>query len=74
MSINLFKALYVCRSARYAVLTCDEGKSFVLGYFKPPYHAWTHVATFEEEASAQRAFGAYNRAASIWTDKDALAA
>jgi hypothetical protein len=72
MGVNLFKARYVCESAHCAVLTCDEGQSYVLGYFNRPRHAWTYVATFDQEAAAERAFEAFDRAASIWNAEGAL--
>ena len=72
MAVNLFKAKYVCESAHCAVLTCDDGLSYVLGYFSPPRHTWTYVATFNQQASAQRAFEAFDRAAAIWSLEGAL--
>ncbi len=72
MDENLFKARYVRESAHCAVLTCDEGQSFILGYFRWPRHAWTYVATFDQEASATRAFEAFDQAASIWSVSGAL--
>ncbi len=72
MRVNLYKAKYVCESAHCAVLTCDAGGSYMLGYFSPPRHTWTYVATFDLQASAERAFEAFDRAASIWSAEGAL--
>ncbi len=72
MTVNLYKARFVYESARCAVVTREEGQTYMLGYFKAPRHAWTYVATFDYEASARRAFEAYDTAASIRSTEGAL--
>jgi hypothetical protein len=57
---------YVYESAHCAIVTCDDGRSYMLGYFCAPRHAWTYVATFEEASAAFRAFEAYNCAVAVW--------
>ncbi len=72
MPINLHPARYVLESAHCAVVTRDDG-AYLLGYFRAPRHAWTYVATFDQEASAQRAFDVFERAASVYTPDDRAA-
>lgn len=72
MPINLHPARYVLESAHCAVVTRDNG-AYQLGYFRAPRHAWTYVATFDQEASAQRAFDVFERAASVYTPDDRAA-
>ncbi len=67
MSLNLFNARYVYETARCALVTCDGGQSYMLGYFLAPRHAWTYVATFDQMSAALRAFEALNCAADIWS-------
>jgi hypothetical protein len=58
---------YVHESAHCAIVTCDDGQTYMLGYFRAPRHAWTYVATFDEASAAFRAFEAYNCAVAVWS-------
>ena len=72
MLINLHPARYVLESAHCAVVSRDDG-AYLLGYFRAPRHEWTYMATFDQEASAQRAFEVFDRTATIYSPDGAAA-
>ncbi len=60
MPANHHTARYLVESGHCAVVRRDDG-AYLLGYFRAPRREWTYMATFDQEASARRAFRVFNR-------------